>query len=614
MQMLLYSGAGIIATLSIFILHYHLLFSLDNTRERIAYKRFLFAILAYFVTDVVWGVAYAMDQKLLLNIDTIANYFCMTVAVILCYHYIMAFLHIKSFMRRHAMSISIMICVLIVTFLIVNWFYPLFFLVDEALGYQNANFRDVLVIIQVSWFLYMTFMSFQTCRKSSDDVTRKRNGVIVLFGVNMVVFSILQWLLPLFPMNTMGFCFGALFIHVFIHEEDEQFKMKKIQQLNAQLSANHDVLKALYEKNQQQAEQHRTELSRLKNMLESTGIGTWQLIVKEGARVRLATDAKMKELMGITYMNMTEEDACDFLMARINPEDIPAFMEYDRRLRTGERCEVSYRWSHPLLGERYLRCGGVAITTTEGTLCNGYHLDITDQILKEQELSTSIAANKAKTRFLHNMSHEIRTPLNAMFGFSQLLGMPDGSWSEEEKENYNKYIYNSYNMMDMLINDILDIADSDHGNYQISISDVHVNSMCQFAIMSVEYRCPGDVELKFSSEVDDKFTIKSDGRRIQQVLVNYLTNACKNTEKGEILLHCSTSEKPGHITFSVTDTGKGVPAEEADRIFGRFTKLDRHAQGSGLGLNICYTIAKKLNGEVYLDTSYTKGARFVFVL
>lgn len=236
------------------------------------------------------------------------------------------------------------------------------------------------------------------------------------------------------------------------------------------------------------------------------------------------------------------------------------------------------------------------------------------EMRRQQILEDNIAANKAKTVFLQNMSHEIRTPLNAMFGFAQLLGLPDGTWSDEEKELYNKYIFNSYNMLDMLIGDIIDAADSEHGNYRIEIGDVDVNTICRNALMSVEYRKPEDVEMYFTSDLDDSHVIRSDGRRIQQVLINYLSNACKHTQKGEIHLHCSTAEHPGRLTFSVTDTGEGVPPEKADVIFKRFTKLNQFVQGSGLGLNICLTIAEKLGGEVFLDTSYTNGARFVFII
>ena len=236
------------------------------------------------------------------------------------------------------------------------------------------------------------------------------------------------------------------------------------------------------------------------------------------------------------------------------------------------------------------------------------------ELRRQRILEDNIAANKAKTMFLQNMSHEIRTPLNALFGFAQLLGLPDGAWTESEKEQYNRYIYNSYNMLDMLIGDIIDTADSEHGNYRIEIGEVSVNSICRNALMLLEYRTPADVNMYFTSDLSDDDVIRSDGRRIQQVLINYLSNACKHTLQGEIHLHCSTCETPGKLTFSVTDTGEGVPPEKASVIFNRFTKLNQFIQGSGLGLNICQTIAGKLGGEVYLDTSYTGGARFVFII
>jgi signal transduction histidine kinase len=116
-----------------------------------------------------------------------------------------------------------------------------------------------------------------------------------------------------------------------------------------------------------------------------------------------------------------------------------------------------------------------------------------------------------------------------------------------------------------------------------------------------------------TSEVDDSYTIKSDSKRVEQVIINYLTNAVKHTSEGEIHVHVSLKEKPGMVTFSVADTGEGVPADKAELIFKRFEKFNTFNGGTGLGLAICRTIASQLGGEAKLDTTYKqKGARFIF--
>lgn len=244
------------------------------------------------------------------------------------------------------------------------------------------------------------------------------------------------------------------------------------------------------------------------------------------------------------------------------------------------------------------------------------HIDNEKQIeiRKQKMLEDNILANKAKSKFLQNMSHEIRTPLNAMFGFAQLLGMPEGTNTEEEREQYNTYVYSSYQMLDMLINDIMDVADFEQGNYRIEMGQVAVNEVCNNALHAVDFCVQPGVNTYFTSDFADDYTIYSDGKRIRQVLVNLLTNACKNTLQGELHVHCSRTEHSGCVTFSVTDTGPGIPMEKAQVIFERFTKLNEYAQGAGLGLNICQNIVDKLGGKIYLDTTYTSGARFVFVV
>ena len=247
-----------------------------------------------------------------------------------------------------------------------------------------------------------------------------------------------------------------------------------------------------------------------------------------------------------------------------------------------------------------------------------FAIDTTELMNTQKELREAKEkaehSDQLKTMFVQNVSHEIRTPLNAVVGFSQLLSMPDDVVTPQEKEEYVKYIQNNSELLIMLVNDILSIGDVERGQFLVTISDVRCNDVCRQSMKTAETRLPDGVRLYYTSDVDDDYTIKSDEHRIQQVLVNFLTNACKHTEKGEIHVHSSLTENPGKITFSVTDTGTGVPADEAEYIFERFTKLNAFKQGAGLGLSICKNIATILKGDVHLDTSYTNGARFVFVL
>ena len=222
-------------------------------------------------------------------------------------------------------------------------------------------------------------------------------------------------------------------------------------------------------------------------------------------------------------------------------------------------------------------------------------------------------ANAAKTRFVQNMSHEVRTPLNAIVGFSQLLALPDGSFPEEEKAEFSEHIINNTKMLTMLLDDILNASAMDAGKYRISYEDGEMHFIAQAAIRSAEHRLQPGVKMYYAPESEEPFTFRTDPRRAQQILINLLTNACKHTKEGEIRLSSSLTSRPGYVSYSVTDTGPGIPPDKAEAIFERFTKLNDFVQGTGLGLSICRDIAERMGANVYLDTSYMDGgSRFVF--
>jgi signal transduction histidine kinase len=236
-------------------------------------------------------------------------------------------------------------------------------------------------------------------------------------------------------------------------------------------------------------------------------------------------------------------------------------------------------------------------------------------IYLEEARQRAERSEQMKISFIQNMTHEIRTPLNAIVGFSQLLADPQMSemLSPEEKTEYSSLISNNADMLTQLVSDVLHMSDMQTGTLPINREWCECNAIGHISTQNIEPHSTNDVRLHFTSELPDDFRIYTDRHRVQQILTNFLINAYKFTSSGEIQLHISRQETPGYVTFSVTDTGPGIPADQAEFIFERFAKLDNFKQGFGLGLTICRQIAELLGGKVYLDTSYTDGARFVFI-
>lgn len=221
-------------------------------------------------------------------------------------------------------------------------------------------------------------------------------------------------------------------------------------------------------------------------------------------------------------------------------------------------------------------------------------------------------ANRLKTAFIANMSHEIRTPLNAIVGFSELQCMDD--YSNEDKKEFEKIIKENLTLLLNLINDILDISRIESGRVTIDYRPCDVVKLCHSCLISVKQARPLEhVEYQEHYPVDSLF-IQTDAVKFKQVIINLLTNASKFTKEGHIRLSFSVDEGKRLITLAISDTGIGVPKEKAEAVFERFVKLNQYVQGTGLGLSLCRIIVERLGGKIWLDTSYTEGARFMFCI
>ena len=237
-----------------------------------------------------------------------------------------------------------------------------------------------------------------------------------------------------------------------------------------------------------------------------------------------------------------------------------------------------------------------------------------DELL-ESEAELRVAKDRAeessrlKTAFLANMSHEIRTPLNAIVGFSNVL--TSGENSKEDQQKYFEIIQSNSDLLLHLINDILDISRLESGRIKFFYEKCDIVPLCDRMLSTAEYA--RKTEAKFILDVPvTSFEITTDIQRLQQVLINLLSNASKFTPQGTITLSFEIRENEGMVYFLVTDTGCGIPVNKRQLVFERFEKLNEYAQGTGLGLSICKLTVEKLGGKIWVDPDYNDGARFIF--
>ena len=230
----------------------------------------------------------------------------------------------------------------------------------------------------------------------------------------------------------------------------------------------------------------------------------------------------------------------------------------------------------------------------------------------EIERDHAEAASKAKTAFMQSMTHEIRTPLNAISGFTQVLTMKDIELPESERMDFCERIQESTRLLTNILDNLLLISDMESRSELPEPETCVISAVATQALDMVRSLVANTVILDCQCELPVEQAIDSYPRMIHIVLTKLLENAAKFTTVGNITLKVSQEESMLH--FSVVDTGPGIPPDKKEYIFERFTKLDNFVQGTGLGLTVARMIAERLGGTLTLDTEYTSGSKFDFIL
>ena len=229
-------------------------------------------------------------------------------------------------------------------------------------------------------------------------------------------------------------------------------------------------------------------------------------------------------------------------------------------------------------------------------------------------------SSKMKSEFIRNISHEIRTPLNIVSGFTQILTAPEMYLPEKDKNDIQERVTENTDRIIKLVDRMLMLSDvnsdaeierNDHTDIQTVVSMAIKHSAID------THTLPENKNAKVSFQVlnhakTNASTLLTNKVQTSRILAHLFENAMKFTHEGSITLKMELTD--GKVRFIVEDTGIGIPVDQAEHIFEEFVQLDSFTDGTGIGLTIARSVARRMGGELWLDTSYTKGARFVFEL
>ena len=353
--------------------------------------------------------------------------------------------------------------------------------------------------------------------------------------------------------------------------------------------------------------------------LSSAGLGYWAV-----AGIVPAYSALGKEMARQSYRLLTDpQDGNTHMEVIPNETILDGKLVKEKKLNiTGLPQPVKMLNVTPSFYEQYKyhiwSVGAVLLVLLGGLFVSLYFYYHTKKLKDELEVSEGALreakeraeeSSRLKSAFLANMSHEIRTPLNAIVGFSDVLSA--GGASEEEQRGYFEIIRTNSDLLLRLINDILDVSRLEADRVILSLESCNVVQICQQVVASVAQARRSTNQFLFECE-REVVEMRTDVQRLQQVVINLLSNADKFTKEGTITLKLELDTAGNAAVFSVTDTGCGIPLDKQKRVFERFEKLNEYVQGTGLGLSICKLTVEKWGGEIWIDPAYTDGARFIF--
>lgn len=247
------------------------------------------------------------------------------------------------------------------------------------------------------------------------------------------------------------------------------------------------------------------------------------------------------------------------------------------------------------------------------------------RVVAEEATTRAEEANRAKSLFLTTMSHELRTPLNAIGGYVDLLALEiRGPLLEAQREDLRRIKKSGQHLLS-LINDILNLAKIESGQLDLHIRDVALAAVFENVdtLMAPQFNAKG-ITYVFP-RCDPRLHVRADAEKLQQILLNVLSNACKFTDEGgQVTVVCDaevggSNGNPKPVAIAVRDTGRGIEEDKLEKIFEPFVQIDRHLtgvsqQGVGLGLAISRDLARSMSGDLVAQSVLGAGTTFVLTI
>lgn len=345
----------------------------------------------------------------------------------------------------------------------------------------------------------------------------------------------------------------------------------------------------------------------------------YEAVVEDGSDLIFIVDfegnihyhnSSVRGTLGYRAKSLTGKNFFDYILPRSVEELRTRFRQSQKRAFT-EKVEIQFLCKDR--SYKFLEFNAINLKQRVGL--NGFILDCRDITQRKRDAEEMLRLQKAKEQFLANISHEIRTPINGIAGMAGLLSQHS---SPEEQETYLNAIKHSAENLKVIINDILDLAAIESGKLRLekipfNLHDLLPSLIGMFAYQAKEKK----ILLDYKIESSLNRILLGDPVRLNQILINLISNAVKFTHSGKIHIHCSAEKRTKTdciVKIQVIDTGVGVPSDKLDTIFESFSQADasvtRKYGGSGLGLTIVKQLVDLQQGTIEVKSEEHKGSSF----